>query len=83
MGVFVGWQRAGQGQKSVRSLRSSGHLLFPVSAVLPQPCSAGICALHAGAVQASRVPVVHIPSDASLSAALLSSSVLFIFFLCV
>lgn len=45
---------------------------LPSFAALPQPCSAG-------AVQASHVPVVHIPSDASLSAALLSSTVLFFF----
>lgn len=42
----------------------------------------GFVPRSAGAVQASHVPVIHIPSDASLSAALLSSTVLLFFPLC-
>lgn len=63
------------------SLRSAGRLLFPVFAAPLQPTVlrwAPTC-WQAGAVQASHLPVVYIPSDAYLSAAFLSSTVLFFF----
>lgn len=84
-GAFVGWRRAGlvpaqartragpSGLQGVFSSRSSLLLCSP--AVLRRAPSHR----HAGALQASRLPLVYVPSDACLSAALFSSTVLFFF----
>lgn len=70
-----------------KNLQDSPDLqgIFSSQSLLPfhSPVVLGFVPCRAGAVKASHVPVVHVPSDASLSAALLSSTVLFLFSLCV